>query len=564
MDFYICFDPSKISLFEINYCSNLQIIEKKSNVLYIEKLNHLDYVEQQSGEFIQLAVGDVILNDLGRITLNDTRGIFYSFMFGTDHKFLEISPDNFSLLPIYYMNQDGCIHISSSFFLLSKLAKNKTINQNFHLEIALFYTQINGSTFLTTINRLEFGQSIVLNDEFKVKQNKRFYDYFVDKPSPYKASLKRMADSFIENSKYYLNEPSAISLTGGFDGRIVTGCAHYYGTQFTNFSYGNHGSGDVDNPIWISKILGLKYHLLELDKDYLKNNYVASVQEYIKLSGGFNGFQYPQSLHFAREMSNLYKVIVTGYLGNDVLANVRESDDEVHPQTVIDLLNNIKLCDNHAYKLLSFLNQLDILNESKSIDNSLEQLKHFFDSLPKGLTLNQKYATFSFENIFRNTFGVWIYNGMHYAKIRVPFIDKNFFTELVKTEVSGFYRTFLEKNSYRRILGQLFYPVVLKIVCPELSALNSSKGYSPNELLSIDGKLKIAFRRTFKINVFKEKNGLDKLSTISGAKLFIQNSTNKTINKIEEEHFLTLMSQNTLHRYLCFLSLSKAESKYIF
>lgn len=558
MDFLIKFNERKASSIRIEYCNDINLKLPEENVVYVKKLEHLDYKQITEALFTQYAFGDIIEN---ANTINDlslSKGLFYLLTLSNQNQNLRIEPDEFGFLPLFYLVDKEQFYISNSYLALVPYLTVKKPDPDFYVEVAILYSALNDTTVFKNIKKLKYGEVIELNDGLKIITKDRFYNNFVESPKSFNSSVNYISNTFIDISKFYVQDPCAISLTGGFDGRAITGCAHYHYSDFINFSYGLKGNGDVDNPIWIAEMLKLKYQFIELGEEYLASDYADNVAAYLKYSGGYNGFQYPQSLYAAKRISKERNIIVTGYLGSEVFSNAHDGDDEVTPQTVLDFLKFGFSFENFAYKLYPLLQNLNLVKDKSCITKTLERLSVYFLNLPAYLSLNQKFAVYCFENVYRHTFGIWIYNAMHYAKLRVPFMDKDFLKETCKTEVSQFYRRFLEKNPIKRIDGQLLYPNILKIVWPELNALNSSKGYSPKDILSLKGQFKIAYIKKFKINKFCEKNGLDKLSTIKGAATYLKNldvDQHLIKNVINNE-----MNTNAVNRSLCFLALSKIET----
>jgi len=284
------------------------------------------------------------------------------------------------------------------------------------------------------------------------------------------------------------------------------------------------------------------------------------MRSYITYSAGYNGFQSAQSLYYAKEVGKMRKIIVTGYLGSEVLANPKGPDEECTPRTVIEFLTLEDQKRNVAYELMGFLNELGIETDVEKVNRIISKLGYYFSGLPKHLSKNQKFSVYAFETVYRDTFGVWIYNAMHYAKIRVPFMDRTFLESISKTEVSQFYREFLENRPFKRIKGQLLYPSIMQKTWPEINALTSSKGYAPAQLLTLRGKLSIFYKKFRKKNPFAEKNGLNKLGTISGALKYISKLEQKDDNQeINFQLIKDKINTNTLNRSLCFLALTKVE-----
>ncbi len=517
MDFILKKHRHSTDLIRIEPCGSLSQIDIEEGVLHYEKLTHLDYLISSQDRRLIFLFGDVVNQDI-----SSAKGIYYTVEVD-DNNVVTIRSDLHSLLPLYHLITNDMVYVSSSFSLLAGQLDEKTINPDFSVDLAILYSNMAYDTFIKEIKRVRYGDEIVIDGELKVVNKHRFYDYFVSEPVPIDRCINHVSDSFINNCKEYILDPCAISLTGGFDGRTITGCAHYYGSDYITFSYGKKGNGDVENPLLISKLLGMEYHLVELDEAYVERCFEESALTSLKLSGGISGFQSPHSLHYIKTIGKIRNIIVTGYLGSEILANPKKGNDEVASQSVIDYLLQGISQSNFAFKNLELLKELEILNEDKDILDSLQRLDHYFKELPSNLSRNQMLVTYDFENIVRNTFGMWVYNGMHYARIRVPFLDKVFFNEIAKTELSCFYRKFLEGNPYKRIAGQLLYPNILKKTWTELNDIVSSKGYSPAEVVSFNGRLRIAFRKLFGLNPFIDEHQ-DNRSRLAGTNHYIERS----------------------------------------
>lgn len=559
MDFFIKKDKSKLESIYIEYINSLDSINYKDNILYIEKLAHLDYVEKKDEYKSEIAIGDIIKCDKEVKTLANHKGVYYLFVFENNNSILTIKSDFHSLLPVYYMEDDSYFYVSSSFKLLANQLREKKINKKFYIDIALFLYQMDNETCLEGIKKIGYGDEIILNSDFIINNTKRFYNYFVEKPSTFKENLAKIADKFIEISQYYVKEPSAISLTGGFDGRVNTACALFHKADFITFSYGKKGNGDVDNPMYLADKLGFQYHLIDLN-EFKEKEYLDNVDEYLLSSGGLNAFQFPQSLACIKEIAKLRKVVVNGYVGSEILASCKGPAVELQLISVVDYITNQSITMNYANKLFKELLHLNLIHSREEINQALLRLEKYFKALPSKLSKNQLIACYIFEHDIINLFGTWVYNGMHYAKMRLPFLDKDFFQSIIQTEVSQFYRPFLETSMIKRRKGQKLYPTILKHIHPELNTLESSKGYAPKDVDNIYGLVKIFLRKLLKINRFKDtQNWLDRTSTYKGALYYLENYCSDSEDNEYNEYIKRYLSKNEYMRFLCFLSLTKKE-----
>ncbi len=560
MDFFIKYNTLANNSFDIRYIDSF-ICNMEENILYIERLPHLDYYSTSNILQKQVAVGDVIKYGNYESDLSACKGIFYLFEFENNNTKLIIKSDKHSLLPVYYFHDANFIYISSSFRLLANQLREKKINKKFYIDIALFLYQMDNETCLEGIKKIGYGDEIILNSDFIINNTKRFYNYFVEKPSTFKENLAKIADKFIEISQYYVKEPSAISLTGGFDGRVNTACALFHKADFITFSYGKKGNGDVDNPMYLADKLGFQYHLIDLN-EFKEKEYLDNVDEYLLSSGGLNAFQFPQSLACIKEISNFKKIVVNGYVGSEILASCKGPGVELQLPSVVDYVKNESVENNIANQLFEILKQLRFIDSKNEITEALLRLKNYFDGLPNSLSKNQRIACYIFEHDIINLFGTWIYNGMHYAKMRVPFLDNDFFDCIIQTEVSQFYRPFLETSILKRIKGQKLYPAILSKTHPDLNKLMSSKGYSPYDITNILGLAKIFLRKSLKINNFKDTHTwLDRMSTYKGVLFYLDKYCLDAIDIAYYENVKKSLSKDEYIRSLCFLSLTQTELK---
>ncbi|MFN2337329.1 MAG: hypothetical protein ABR560_10210, partial [Bacteroidales bacterium] len=86
-----------------------------------------------------------------------------------------------------------------------------------------------------------------------------------------------------------------------------------------------------------------------------------------------------------------------------------------------------------------------------------------------------------------------------------PFLDARFLRELMGTEYAGIHSEFFEENPFRRYKGQLMYAHIIRKAFPALGRFATDKGYAPDDLLSLPGKLRIA--KSYLGKRLKKQNG---------------------------------------------------------
>jgi len=543
---------------QVAFCEDLLKQECIDNIVYVEKKRHLDYLSKDNNGVKLLKFGDVIPSDNEKIKSNTQDGMHYSITISNELNSINIKSDWLNLLPIYYYIEDKRAFVSSSYRKMISLIKNCKPDNLFYPELVLFYTPLQGRTYYDSIKRLQFGSEINISPKgLFIRSYKRFYDLFSFAPIKFNKSIHCATDLYIEKVKKYLQDESVVSLTGGFDGRTNVACAHYYKVHYSTYSYGRIGNYDVDIPLMIASKLPVDYHLIELGDNYLQTSYKQCVMEYLLNTGGLNGFRSPQTLYSVKTISELSKIIITGFIGSELLRSCREPDAEVLSFCVRDVLIGTPRKNNYAYKIANVMNKIDLLANEKIVDIILDELEDYLIKLPKELTINQKYTILLYEYIISYVFGPWIYNGMKYAKIRNPYIDLDFFTYISQTKVSGFYANFLEQNMIKRRKNLMIYGNIISKTWPAIGKLPMSKGYSPLEVLYPlgIGVLVSKYMRPQKKDVY----GLDKLNTVSGATKYLNKMNNNFINNqlINTEYINSMLDKDAYYRDIAFWALSK-------
>ena len=557
MDFLLRVPKEEKISFKVEYINKLKSIDPQNGVLYIEKLSHLDYRENNIENRIKEIIAGDIINYKSN-NENENKGFFYIIKWNQISNTIEFHSDYQSFLPIYYYEDENYYLISSSVDIIYTFLQELEINQDFITEIALLNAPFQDNCFFKKIKRLNYGCFLKIdNNGLKEIRTKRFYDYYSENPIPYKKALNRVVESFIDNCSKYFTEPAYVSLTGGFDGRTVTSIAHYCNNDFIAFSHGKAEYSDVFIPLKLSQKFKFPYKLIDLDDNYVENYYERFVREYLIYSGGMNGFLYPHFPYDAFILAENPRPIITGYIGSELLRNAHFAG-AITSKYVLDFLIN---GENYAEQNIENNTNYNVLREfldSKIIQRLAEKIIDYFGSLPQNLNNNQKLACFEFEEVLPKLFGTWVYAGMHYAKIRAPFIDRQFFGEIVKTEISQFYRKFMEQNPLKRFWGQYLYAQIINKTWPQIGKEMSGKGYAPADLLSLWGRIKITYGYSGKKKRMRRRN-FDNLGLISGMLHYVKSIKDTQLQDILTDDYVNKLLHNEEARDIFFMRLSAYE-----
>ena len=538
------------------YISDLESLYLEPGVLYVEKLDHLDYLHDEM-DAKRWFFGDIILLD--HKYPDKSKGFFYALTHDPRQNLTEFRSDQHSFLPIYYCDAGDEIIVSSSAHKIAGMLGAKTENSPFLTQMALFNVPLADNCFFTEIKRLPYGCCLrVINGTLKIEQETRVYDDFLRSPKTFQSALNDTVDIFISNCRQYIDQPSSIALTGGFDSRTILAVAHTFRSDFDTFTHGKANNNDVKNPKMLASELGFDHLLIDLsDQAYVEGKFVGLARQYLRYTAGYNAFLYPHLLYDADLLSCGSQVMLTGFCGSELLRNAHFGG-AITSQPVIDLLFKGKEYAQNAVK-----NNCDyqILGEEyfndELLQSSFGKLSGYFNELPDHLSKNQKLAVFEFEEVLPKLFGSFMYSSMHYIRTRLPFMDSEFYKTLLNSEISQVYRKFMEKNPVKRFWGQYLYAKIMERCWPELARLTSSKGYAPADLLSLRGKYRIIKGFMGKKKRL-ERVDYDNLSIISGISNHLERSEG-LINMPLTARELSSLLTNQKKRDLACLLLSSDE-----
>lgn len=468
--------------------TNKNIFDNKWNVIQITDNYYLYYqkanfYKSKNGLTI-IIIGDVI-NDLDIINivdiaqlLNVIKGNFYSIL--TNGSKIDIASSAFGLLPIYHTLDFG--NISSSVRLIKDMGSNTlTNNKKWIINQLLFNYQFGNETFFLEI--CLFPPFSYLNFSEGLPKFIKYYDVageFVSNPISWKKALPRLTKEFINSVDQYIpDQNSVLSFTSGFDGRSLVSIATAFKKIFTAFSYGKLEYDDVFIPLANSEELQIPYFWLDLNEEYAKTNYYESAKKFILNTDGANGFLYAHVDYLAIKVKEKGDVLISGICGSE-LFRAAHSSGAVTSKALIDLFreNNLEsyrelIVNSETFRYINFDEYANIINQV------IVETWNYKIHLTKVLNKNKALYVFMYEEIFRKFFGPWVKSQMLTLNVRTPYLDFQFFKNVIKTELSGVYSEFLTDNPLKRFKGQVFYAEIIRMTNKTLFWTKTGKGYAP-------------------------------------------------------------------------------------
>ncbi|MCK5137871.1 MAG: hypothetical protein KAR19_18945 [Bacteroidales bacterium] len=513
-------------------------------------------------EFDLQRFSEVIRSFITEIT-QKVQGHYYFIIF--DKKTNDCYSGNslFSIPPLYFAIHKEKLYLSSSPEIIANHLNLWIRDKRFILENILFnYPLFNHSAFekislLPANNYLKWEKG-----ELSTQKHIQFEDYFSCNIRKPKKDLDHLSDLFIDRSSIYFPDNMYIhALTGGFDGRTLVACAKYHNKNFETYSFGSSESTDTQVAKSLSGNANIAFNHFLLDKEYIDKQSFSNGVEFVLNSSGTATFARAHYLFSAKELSKKANFLVTGNFGSEIFRAAHIAGTVISAN--LYRLFKAKSLDDAIFALKSsqeynWLNNICFKREWESL---IEDLKDFpaFASKFKSLTLNQKFYLIVFEEVFRKYFGAEIKNQHLYLINRTPFLDFQFFNQLLQSQLAGIHSDFFEHNPLKRYKGQMLYSYIIRKAYPEFSHIAMDKGYKPVDLLTSTGKFRIT-KAYIKKRALKQKASLSDPFAVKASFVHNKNQLEKEISNSQlfdierlEKSFINNETNNSF-----FIALSQA------
>lgn len=428
--------------------------------------------------------------------INNLFGHYYYILLNKNSGELFIGNSMFSILPLYYYQNNNRIVFSENALSLGRHLSLKNISRRFILETILFNYPLFNNSILEDVNLLPSNSYFKISGaEISIIKHTRIEEYFSSSPRLWKRSVNEMRDVFLETVKKYLpDKPYAHALTGGFDGRTLVSAALYYKKNFSCYSFGSSESKDTLIASHLAGKADIPFKNIELNDEYASESSLGNGSEFIENSSGTATFARAHYLYATKRLHSDYEHIITGNFGSEIFRAAHNAG-AVISQNLYSLFNSnnpdegIKAIENS----LEFrcLHLADDISAWEGLKEDILKLP-CYDTRYSGFTKNQRFYVFVFEEIFRKYFGAEMVNQFQYIKNRSPFLDMDFLKAIFKTELAGIHSGFFEHNPFKRYKGQVLYAHIIRKAYPQFGKLMTDKGYRPDDLITIFGKLNIA------------------------------------------------------------------------
>lgn len=428
--------------------------------------------------------------------VNNLPGHYYYIILNKYNGALLAGNSMFSILPLYYFRNDDKIVISDNALRIVRYLDLNDISKRFILETILFNYPLFNDSICESIKLLPANSYINCSGSNSgILKHTTIQDHFSAIPKSWKRSAGEIKEIFLSSvRKYFPDENYVHALTGGFDGRTLVSAALYYKKLFSCYSFGSQVSKDTRIASQLAKNAGIPFINIELGDLYIKNDNLPCGEKFILHSSGTATFVRSHYLHSAKRLSSDFQHIITGNFGSEIFRAAHIAG-AVISSNLYSLFNSGT--PEEGIRKIESSREFQCLNSSnfklqlESLKEDIRNLQCYDNSL-SGLTKNQRFYVFVFEEVFRKYFGAEMVNQFRYIKNRTPFLDIEFLKAIFKTKFAGIHSDFFEHNPFKRYKGQVLYANIIRKAYPEFGRMMTDKGYRPDDLINPLGKLNIA------------------------------------------------------------------------
>ncbi|MCF7885424.1 MAG: hypothetical protein K9M80_02930 [Candidatus Marinimicrobia bacterium] len=438
------------------------------------------------------------------------------------------------ILPLFFSHSNGHFIFASKIeSILNTGLQNIEFDKITVAEYLLFHYPLSDNSFIKNISTLENSKILQFNRQKLIKE-KNYWSVeklFGKNIANQKESVDIITQAFndsvekISMGRGYF----AVSLTGGWDGRLVLSSLLNRGRRdYYLYSFGARNSYDVKIPQKIANELNLNYINFLLDKKYVDNEFTNAALNTVRFSQGFRPYKRAHYLKTMHDLAGKVQFVMSGNCGSNILKFANVVPGTVISKQLFTLLEN-------DFALRKFKRNIqnqwipEILKFNNDDYNELySRIREIKQSLDKFSTSGEKYYYLLLSRVERKYFGHEINSYNDYLYNFSPFIDLNFLQKLSRTSFWGANYAFNSRNILlRKNISQL-YAKMIKRNYKKLIYFDTDKGCSIKELISVLALPKVIYKK-----FIKNKKQVDAYNTDNTFELISPYYNKNTINDKE-------------------------------
>jgi len=423
----------------------------------------------------------------GAAALQGMWGEHNILIYKQDENSVECITSYFGMLPVYYAQGPDFLIISSNLALVRKNL-NCSLNQAVQAQICLYNYPITDLSLLNNVQIIPPASQLnYRRGKISIESHWSPYNLLGHRELSFARGLEAV-DQALEQAISRidsLTDNCAISLTGGWDGRLVLSylLKKKPVENILAYSFGTEEARDVAIPRQLSHQINLPYQAFILDDEYLGSDYVQAAIATALYSDGYRGVQKAHYYHAMSQLKHFSPAIVTGICGSNIMKGVATHPSVVFNQYILDLMGTADIdstLERHYTELMS---------RSKGLFAGL-RLEDFHASISRGLLsqvmtikdYTERFSTFLLSFTERKYFGAEMTSYRHLVNNLSPFIDFDFIQAISRT---AFYNGSKKSSGMTsNWKNSILYAKLIKKNSTQLADFPTDKGVTLRELLN--------------------------------------------------------------------------------
>lgn len=389
------------------------------------------------------------------------------------------------LYPAYYYKNDSTFYVSTRLGLFKRILKNFRENHPVVFQHCIYNYPISNDTFIKDVQLMPAASSLsISNNNIIVKKYWDLNTLLASRgkllnPKESIRLIDNVMDKIIQRRCGSVSR-TGISLTGGWDGRLILAYALKYlsPNDILLYSHGTKDSPDVSLPLETSKKLKFNYVPVYLeDKDYVDQQLEWASRTILYSDGmrSLTRLHYLYNMHVLKTQYGLDSII-SGIGGSNLIKSSNYQPSTVFNKYIIELIESDNpektISKQHSY----FQEKYPDLFADVSLDDFLESFTNSgINELYAVKNKNERFFRFLVMEIERRYFGAEIQSYKHLLKNFSPFFCDEFIEALITTDFISFKES---KGLFKSRNISLFYAQLINRHNKNLAKENTDRGFS--------------------------------------------------------------------------------------
>jgi len=463
--------------------------------------------------------------EYGKNITSRCTGDFNLFVYDKQKRELSVISSQLGMILLYYyIHHDYILFSSKIHYLLLTGLVPAAIDKVSWMERYIFHHSLGENTGILDV--LTFPPASIMivhwHGAFRLDEYWNVDEFLTfEKRYNYKQGLEIIDESIHHViGKYFqrITHP-AVTLTGGWDGRLVLSYLLNKHPDFFLYSFGAENSEDIRIPAMIADQMGLEYKPILLNADYLDNYFNEFAVKTIINSDGMRPITRAHYLFAMDIIGQKSNSILSGNCGSNILKNAK-SPDYMMNEELLSFLEAGSIHNQLRAKILEILKSFPNFHIEKP------EIDAFFDKLDShplckrtDLLPNQRFYHFLLHDIERKYFGTEMNTYSSQMQNFSFFIDYDFLKIFTQTAYFGSHLPFYHKSLLSRYHATSLYANLINRNSPKLASFVSDKGFSLAEALTLTGQVSSLAKRMY-IRYKRKHKIVDTFNTCATFEMF--------------------------------------------